>query len=235
MMGALVLGVGMLSFSTPSSAQDKAARSKIAVFNIAKVLRQYNRANQDGKEIAKKRQGYLEQINTYRNQIADKNKQLAATVDQKQKDSLQESVYALNQEIDKLDRAASKVLSEMSNDTIVKVYKEIQGLVKEVAEVNGFELILAYPDASDEKEKNTPLVAQLMLQTPALMPFYVNSSLDITDYIIKNLNTRYPAPPVDPKELQPAAGPGTGGTGGTGTIPATGGGLPNTNVPTKKQ
>lgn len=210
MLGALVLGIGMLSFTSQSGADEKAARSKIAVFNIAKVLRQFNQANQQGKEIAKKRQVYLDQINNYRNQISEQNKKLAATVDQKQKDAIQEQIYTMNQEIDKLDRNASKVLSEMSNETIVNVYKQIQGLVKDVADLNGFELILAYPDASDEKEKNTPIVAQLMLQTPALMPFYVNSSLDITDYVISNLNKRYPAPPVDPKELQ-SGNPVTGG------------------------
>jgi Skp family chaperone for outer membrane proteins len=218
-MAALVLGIGTLAISTSTQAQDKSqekpARSKIAVFNIAKVLRQYNKANQDGKEIAKKRQTYLDQINGYRNQIAEKNKQMAATVDVKAKESIQEQIYALNQEIDKLDRNASKVLTEMSNDTIVRVHKEISGLVKDIADANGFEMILAYPDASDDKEKNTPLVAQLMLQTPALMPFYVSKSLDITDYVVENLNKRYPAPPVDPKELQPVGGTGSpmGGTG----------------------
>jgi Skp family chaperone for outer membrane proteins len=215
--GLLILGGGMICFVSAAEGQTQPPRSKIAVFNIAKVLRNYNKANQQGKEISEKRKTFLDQINTYRNQINEKNKQLTVTPDQKVKDQLTEQIYALNQEIEKLDRGASKVLQEMSNDTIVRVYKEIQGLIKDVADANGFEMILAYPDASDEKEKNTPLVAQLMLQTPALMPFHVSKSLDITDYVVDQLNRRYPAPPVETKDLQPVGG--TGASGGASGVP----------------
>jgi Skp family chaperone for outer membrane proteins len=163
-------------------------RSKIA-------LKEYKRANAQGQEIATKRKQYLDQVNALRTAINDKNKQIAdPKTPQDVKERLQREMVQANRQIEDIDRTAQKELGEISNNTIVKVYSEITEITKAFAEAYGFELVLAYPDATSATEANTPVVAQLKLQTPALMPFYVRPGIDISDSVIKALNERYPAP-----------------------------------------
>jgi Skp family chaperone for outer membrane proteins len=170
-------------------------RSKIALINIAKVLKEYKRANAQGQEIATKRKQYLDQVNALRTAINDKNKQIAdPKTPQDVKERLQREMVQANRQIEDIDRTAQKELGEVSNNTIVKVYSEITEITKAFAEAYGFELVLAYPDATSTTEASTPVVAQLKLQTPALMPFYVRPGIDISDSVIKALNERYPAP-----------------------------------------
>jgi Skp family chaperone for outer membrane proteins len=200
--GLLALG-GVIAIATTGRADppsggtaSQTQRSKIALINIAKVLKEYKRANVQGKEIAEKRKQYLDQVNALRNAINDKNKQIADPKTlQAQKESLQKEMVGLQRQIEDIDRVAQKELTELSNNTIVKVYNEIQETTKAFADAYGFELILAYPDATTPTEANSPVVAQLKLQTPALMPFY-HKNVDITDSVIKALNDRYPAPEV---------------------------------------
>ena len=42
-----------------------------------------------------------------------------------------------------------------------------------------------------------------MLQTPALIPYYAAKGVEITEYVIKNLNIYYPSP--KPTEDVPSA------------------------------
>jgi Skp family chaperone for outer membrane proteins len=205
---ALAFSMVILTNST-ISAQEKAAaaRSKIAIINIAKVLRNYNKANAQGKEIADRRKYYLDQVNVIRSKAADKNKELAAANNEKSKESVEVELRAFQRQVEDIDRKAQKELMDMSNDTIVRVYKEVQGMCEAIATANGFEMILAYPDATEAAEEGTAVVAQLKLQTPALMPFYVRQDLDITSYVIKALNDRYPAAPVQGNNTGSITGP----------------------------
>src|SRR5262249_10218766 len=85
---------------TSGASASQPQRSKIALINIAKVLKEYKRANVQGKEIAEKRKQYLDQVNALRNAINDKNKQIA---DPKtlaaQKEALQKEMVALQRQI----------------------------------------------------------------------------------------------------------------------------------------
>jgi hypothetical protein len=65
----------------------------------------------------------------------------------------------------------------------------------EFAKDRGLDVVEAFPAAPTPDEKRTPQVAQLMLQTPALVPFYLKPELDVTDEIIERLNKKYPPLP----------------------------------------
>ena len=54
-----------------------------------------------------------------------------------------------------------------------------------------------------EDEDKKPTVAQLKLQTPALIPMY-QRNMDITEVVIVTLNRRHPAPPVATNPTTPA-------------------------------
>lgn len=196
-----LLATGLV-FSAPAEvqSQEKAAPrpQRIYIVNIAKVLRDYNKANNLGAEITRKRQDYVTQVNALREQLNVVQKDFTNSAVPEDKKKLQEKALGIQRKIEDIDRDAQVELTKASNDTIVAVYQEIKGVIKEIATVNGIDMVLCYPAASKAEDENSPQVAQLMLQTPAMIPFYHNN-MDITEVVIKTLNARYPS-------AKPAAG-----------------------------
>ena len=215
---AAIATVGVVLAFTPSAsaqtpmggaakeapAQPRAQR--IVIVNIAKVLRDYKKANFQGHEITKKREMYVKRVQAYRDEMAQVQKAFTQATDPTVKKQLQEQALAIQRKIEDLDREAQQELTKLSNDTIVRVYQEIKGVIYDIAKTNSLDMVLCYPAASNEKDENSPQVAQLMLQTPALIPFY-HHGMDITEVVIKTLNVRYPsADPPSPETVIPTKG-----------------------------
>ena len=198
---------------TPAPAAPRAQR--ICIVNIAKVLRDYNKANFQGAEITKKRQAYVTQVQALRDQLAAVNGEFQKATNPDLKKQLQEKALGIQRKIEDIDRTAQAELTQLSNDTIVRVYQEIKGVIADVAKLNSLDMVMAYPAATKDTEENSPQVAQLMLQTPALIPFY-HRNMDITEVVVQTLNGRYPspAPPAistagATEPTRPPTGPGT--------------------------
>jgi Skp family chaperone for outer membrane proteins len=186
---------------------------RICIVNMPKVLREYNKANFQGQEITDKRQAYVTLVTGKQEKLAEINKLFQQAQNPEQKKGYQEQALAVQREIEDIDRKAKAELTQLSNDTIVRVYQEIKGVIADIAKTNNLDMVLAYPAAVKPEEENSPQVAQLMLQAPALTPFY-HRGMDITDVVVQTLNARYPSPPA--KVTQ------TGGTGGAGMPPIPG-------------
>jgi Skp family chaperone for outer membrane proteins len=203
-VGAALAFTPAVNADPPAGSPPAPRAQRICIVNIAKVLREYDKANFQGSEITKKRQGYVTQVTALREKMAalQKDFQMSTIPDQKKK--FQEDALAVQRQIEDIDRTAQAELTQLSNDTIVRVYQEIKGVINDIAKTNNLDMVLAYPAASKPEEENSPQVAQLMLQTPALIPFY-HRGMDITDVVVQTLNARYPSakPPV-----QPASGTG---------------------------
>lgn len=186
-------------------------RPRIALVNIAKVLREFNKANADGQIITKKRQEYVTKVGMYREKLAAKSKELNLTQDPQKKEALQKEALAINRQIEDLDREAQQVLGDLTDKTIVDVYQSIKTTINDIAVANNLDLVMCYPDSSTPEDDKKPAIAQIKLQTPALTPFY-HRGMDITDVVVVTLNRRHPAPPV-------ATNPPMGGSG---VVPAKG-------------
>lgn len=182
---------------TPAQPAPRAQR--ICIVNMPKVLKEYDKANFQGHIITEKRQAYVTLVQGKREKLAEINKMYNGSANPDQKKALQEQALAVQREIEDIDRKAQTELTQLSNDTIIQVYKEIKGVIADIATTNNLDMVLAYPAATKPEEENSPQVAQLMLQAPALTPFY-HRGMDITEVVIKTLNARYPSqkPPVTP-------------------------------------
>ena len=176
---------------------------RIVIVNIAQVLRDYDKANFKGAEITKLRQDYVTQVNALREQVATLNARFQMTQLPDEKKKLEEQARAIQRKVEDIDREAQARLTKLSNDTVVQVYQEIKGVIADIAKTNNLDMVLAYPAASKAEDDATPAVATLMLQTPALMPFY-HRGMDISKVVIETLNARYPSPKAPP--IQPVSG-----------------------------
>jgi Skp family chaperone for outer membrane proteins len=200
-----------------------AARPRIALVNIAKVLREYQKANYDGQMLTKKRQEYVDKIKPMQERIATINKLVQVTQVPEQRAALQREGVELQRRSEDLDREAKTVLTEITDRTIVEVYQNIKSVITDIAVTNNLDLVMCYPDASTAEEDKKPTVAQIKLQTPALIPMY-HRGMDITDVVVVTLNRRHPAPaaPVATAPGAPSAPPAPPTPG----ITPTGGAVP---------
>jgi Skp family chaperone for outer membrane proteins len=216
---AALATVGLASLSPAAYGQGNTTQprpQRIVIVNIAKVLRDYNKANFKGAEITKKREAYVKRVQALQDQIALINADFAKATNPDVKKQLQEKALGFQRQVEDIDREAKRELTQLSNDTIVQVYQEIKGVILDIAKANSLDMVLCYPAATRPEDENSPQVAQLMLQTPALIPFY-HSGMDITKVVVETLNARFPSPAPPP--VTPASG-----TGGTPPPPNPGGG-----------
>lgn len=189
----------------PATPAAQPARPRIALVNIAKVLKEYNKANSDGQNITKKRQEYIDKVKPYSDKLAALSRQVQTTVNPTEKEKLQKEALAVNRAVEDLNQEAQRVLSEMTDHTIVEVYQNIKSVINDIAVTNNLDLVMCYPDGSSAEDDKKPVVAQMKLQSPALIPFY-HRGMDITEVVVVTLNRRHPAPPVATTPPAPMGG-----------------------------
>jgi Skp family chaperone for outer membrane proteins len=195
--GLLAFGV-LIGWVVPgqekSAAKEKKEVSppKIGYVNVAKVLRDFNSANAAGAKITKRRQEFVAQVNEKRDTAARLTKEIEAAKDDEARGVLKDKIEAIDSEIKKIDAEAQKELTDASNNTIVQVYEQIKSAIRELAEERGLDVVECFPAASRVEDERSPQVAQLMLQTPALIPFYLRPDVDLTQDVIERVNKRYP-------------------------------------------
>ncbi len=192
------------------AAASQPARPRIALVNIAKVLREFNKANADGSGITKKRQEYVDTARPLSEKLAAISRQIQNSQVPAEKEKLQKEAIALNRQLEDLQEQAKRVLGDLTDHTIVEVYQNIKAVINDIAVTNNLDLVMCFPDASNAEDDKKPAVAQLKLQSPALIPFY-HRGMDITDVVIVTLNRRHPAPPSAGLSAAPTPAP-MGGT-----------------------
>jgi len=169
---------------------EKATSPRMAFVNLAKVLREYQKANNDGKKINEKRQEYINKVKPLRDSLAAKSQLIQQTSDTREKALLQMEANALQRETADLEAEGQRALGELSERVIVEVYAQIRAAISSIAKERGLDVVECYPDSSTPEDEKKAAVAQLKLQTPALIPFYLNKDYDLTEEVIKTLNKK---------------------------------------------
>jgi Skp family chaperone for outer membrane proteins len=168
----------------------KFSPARIAYVNIAKVMREYGKANDAGQRIIARRQEILEEVNVLKEELKGVVK-LIEGANENTKSALLMKGREINRKIEDLDAKAQKELVEMADTTIVDVYQAIQNEVTDLAKELGLDVIECYPDGA-QKDQSKATIATTKLQTPALYPFYIRKELDVTDEIVERLNKKHP-------------------------------------------
>jgi len=192
MLGTLIAPRPLEAAKEPESP----APARIAFVNIAKVLREFKKANKHGEIINAKRQVFIDKIKPLKEMAEAKAKKLKSADIPDAKERLEKEGVKLQREIEDLEREAQQVLGEMTDRSIVEVYKNIHEVIADLAKERRLDVVECYPDASNPEDAMKPAIAQLKLQTPALIPYYARKELLITDDVIELLNKKFPFPKV---------------------------------------
>lgn len=175
---------------------------KTAVFNMAAVMRDFHQAkfqvwllNNKKTELSKKMMGWREEYVQLQKDVTQPNPNPL------KQDEKAKRMLALARMIEDEDRDITKQLNDDASGIIVELYDKMKAVVDKTAEKEGFQLVLAYPDAVTPEELHSPYIKELKLKPPAAQPFHVAREIDITARVIEKLNELYPA--LDPKTGKP--------------------------------
>ncbi len=209
--GGMLLLAGVSQAQAPGGAPPAApavpqARPTVAVFNMAAVMRDYGKAQYQVYMLNKKRNEMSADLVKWRSEYI----KLQQDVQQQQvpdlRDRMAKQMLELARKIEDKDREVNRVLNEDATTIISQLYDDIKTVVDKTAEMNGYHIVFAYPDAVGADEAKNPMIKELKLKPPAAQPFFVAKQVDVTGVVIQTLNAWYPSPPV-PKDAQP--GPST--------------------------
>ena len=213
LMGLLILAAA----AAPATAQAPAAAPPsrgTAVFNVAKVMKEYGKWQYFAAEMNKVRVARAGELAGIRNEVVKLEEDYKKEAVQTTKLALEQKMLAYQRQFEDKERTIRKEIDEQSAVHLKTLFSEIRTVVDAVAKTNGFELVLAYPDALTQEEINSPLYFDLKMRPPAAMPFYVSPNIDITNVVVQTLNKNFAPPgPI------PAATPGVSGAGGTAPVP----------------
>ncbi|QJW96310.1 OmpH family outer membrane protein [Frigoriglobus tundricola] len=211
-------------------------RPTVAVFNMAAVMRDFGQAKYQVYALNNKKSELSKNLLVWRSEYIQHQQDLQKNPQHPEKEIKQQLMVKLARQIEDEDRRINKQLNDDASAIIGDLYDKMKTVVDKVAEMNGYHIVFAYPDAVTAEELKSPYIKELKLKPPAAQPFYVAPHADITNVVVMTLNKWYE--PIDPKTGQkidvskldnlptpgaspapPAGGPAPGG-------PISGSGLP---------
>ncbi len=187
-------------------AQATALRNKIAVFNMSEVIKGYKRWQDfDNQRTAslKEQEGKFAK---FKADIATKQEAMTrvTATDTAGRDKIEREIKAIQRQATELQEDLQRQYQKWEQDQVTTIYKEIEGVCNDIARAYNVELILHYTDPITPEEKYHPMNLARKLQSSGVTPIYMAGGIDISKWILDNLNKRYQA--------SAAPAPGSGGT-----------------------
>jgi hypothetical protein len=168
---------------------------------MAAVMRDFGLAKYQVYLLNKKKDEISKQLLRWRADHGELQAQIRANPEHPQKDEISQQMLDLARKIEEEDRKISKALNEDASAIISDLYDKMKAVVDKTAELNGYHIVFAYPDAVTPEEMKSAYIKELKLKPPAAQPFFVAAHSDITAVVVKTLNVWYP--PIDPQTNRP--------------------------------
>ena len=181
----------------PAAGPKAAAGPRVAVFNMAAVMRDYEKAKYQVYLLNQRRTTESANLLKLRDEHGKTQGRLAKEADPAAKDRLRAELRTVTFRIQEEDARINKLLNDEASRIIGELYDDIQAEVDRIAEKNGYAVVFAYPDAVTTAERGNPHLKELKLKPPAAQPFYVAKDADITEEVIRSLNAAHPPRDAD--------------------------------------
>ena len=198
----------------PAGGAKAVAAPRIAVFNMAAIMRDYEKSKYQVYLLNQKRLTESTVLQKKRAEYIKIQQQMQVETDADVKDKLGKTMRTLTIEIEDDDRRINKLLNDEASKVIVGLYDDIKTVVDKVAEANGYDIVFSYPDAVTAAERNSSTLKELKLKPAAAQPFFVAKHADITDEVVQKLNAANPPLDAAGKKVDvnnlPALQPGPG-------------------------
>jgi Skp family chaperone for outer membrane proteins len=167
-------------------------KTKVALFNLSYVIKNYEKFKAFQEEMKTAAAPYQTKDSAYKTEgekLVKDLQQPTTTADQR--DKIEKRLGELKHlvEVNKTD--ANKALAKKYEEQMRILYFDIRSVVEKVAHSRGFEMVLHFNDAVDQKDYWSAQNIGRKMQAGALMPMYWAGTLEISGDVVTTLNSSY--------------------------------------------
>jgi Skp family chaperone for outer membrane proteins len=206
-VGAAVYLGSQLSAQTPATGTAAAPRTRIAMLNLAYVIKSYKKWEAFQGEFKTLYSGYEAKVNAAKSQMEALAKEIQdPKTSQTAKEAKEKEIKKLQRDIEDIQNEAKAALAKKSDDQMVLIYKEVRDVATRYAYSHNFEMVLHYNDATTQADFDSPMNIARKMNAGALMPLYVANGMDISMDVVNALNAAYASTTPKPGTTPPATG-----------------------------
>lgn len=185
----------------------KPERPKVAVFNMAAVLSEFQSVKYHVWQLRNKQIELSKQLMSLRAESTKIQTTLKGNPNHPRKEELNDQLRELARRIEDEERKIDKQLNEQADNIITEIHDRIQIVADKLGAINDYHVVLSYCDAVTPSERKKVSNKERRLKQWAANSFYVAPHADMTEMMIKILNAWYPAmdsmgKPADLSKLQ---------------------------------
>jgi Skp family chaperone for outer membrane proteins len=190
----------------PAAAAAPAPRTKIALLNLAYVVKNYARATAFQNELKTAVDPFQKKDAALKAQYEGIEKQLKdPAINPGQRDQLEKQKLAVQHQSEDNQIEFKKVIGEKQDQQLVILYKEIQDAAARYASAHDFEMVLHYNDATTNEDYYNPMNVARKMQAGACMPLWNVPGMNISQGVVDALNAAYKAASAPATPTTPAA------------------------------
>lgn len=167
-------------------------RTRMALINIAKVLKEYSKAKDFQSQLIEMSKKYDAQyLEPIRKEIVSRQtKYQNPETPQAQREGMEREIRKFQLDLREKEEDVRKNLAGQQGVWTVQLYREIEDATGFFAKSNDIELVMFYADTTDKANPYEPANIQRKLSMGAAMPMYITPGMDISDAIVSMLNQR---------------------------------------------
>jgi Skp family chaperone for outer membrane proteins len=187
--GVLVLGLAIactarLSAQGPGAA---APKSKIALFNLTYVLKYYKKFSTFESELKAAVGTYQNTDTELKKKAEEIGKQLqGATAEARE--GLERKLKDLHRQAEDNKMEGSKALAKKQEEQLKILYMDVRTVAARYAAAHGYDVVMHYNDAIEDKDYYSGQNIARKLQAGALMPIFMANGVDISRDLVGTLN-----------------------------------------------
>lgn len=195
--------------NNPQAAPTQAApaRTRIAIMNLAYVIKNYDKYKRFQDEIKSILEPFQKKDTELRQKMEELQRAAAALPRQGQQghgEELEKQAREIKRQLEDNQAEFKLRLGKRSDDEMKIVFQDACLAAQSYARSHDFDMVLHYNDAVTPEDFLSPQTIARKLNTGGLMPLYIQQNMDISQEVVKilNYNVSATSPPNTPATQQ---------------------------------
>lgn len=167
-----------------------APTTKVAVMNITYVVNNYDKFKTYKEEIKQAVDPFQKKDAEYKAKgeaLAKEAQQ--PTVTPEKREGIEKQLKDLQRQVEDNKVEAQKAVGKRQEQQLYTLYLDVWTVANKVAQARGYDMILTYNDATEQKEAWSAQNIARKMQLGALFPIYYNPALDVSADVLQTLNS----------------------------------------------